>query len=537
MRRAIITIVFATVFLVIAVHRAQAGGFSKDPPPGIVPTTVTLDSVLAAHLKAIGKAADPNASVVEVDDITTGGMTGTWRSVSAGDIYADTQTLGPFTTRSGTNNGYDWAQDENGIVTHIQGVHQRGDVDLRALDEAVKQPSSDVKLLGEITTPVSAYVVEVNPPDGRREWLMYDTTTGLLDRVESIYPTNREVDTYADYRTQNGITEAWSGTSSDGDPHDDFAWTIKSLTYGAPVDPAELVVPQSRPFVTFPIGSASEKLPIRIIDGDIIITLTVNGRGYDFQLDSGSSDINVDYAAAQQMGLTLYGQSTGGGVGKVIEAASVIPSVSVGNLTMTNVAVTVLPFSFFEDAKTKVVGLVGYDFIASMVLRIDYDDGSGEAYPLGTYTPASDAFVLPVALDDQVPIVSAQIGQSIGDHFVLDTGASVGFVFSTFANAHPADLRDQGSGSRLSEFIPFMEAEGVGGSVAIKPTQVKVFNVGGVSFDEWIVYVEDSASLAGEDYDGLIGYDFLKYFSLVFDYRDSFIYLEPNATFRRNVTH
>ena len=39
-----------------------------------------------------------------------------------------------------------------------------------------------------------------------------------------------------------------------------------------------------------------------------------------------------------------------------------------------------------------------------------------------------------------------------------------------------------------------------------------------------------------EDYDGLIGYDFLRYFNVVFDYRDSLIYLEPNATFKRNAS-
>ena len=39
-----------------------------------------------------------------------------------------------------------------------------------------------------------------------------------------------------------------------------------------------------------------------------------------------------------------------------------------------------------------------------------------------------------------------------------------------------------------------------------------------------------------EDFDGLIGYDFLKYFNVVFDYGDSLIYLEPNQLFKRSST-
>ena len=37
----------------------------------------------------------------------------------------------------------------------------------------------------------------------------------------------------------------------------------------------------------------------------------------------------------------------------------------------------------------------------------------------------------------------------------------------------------------------------------------------------------------GQDTDGLIGYDFLKFFTVYFDYRDSEIYLQPNAWFNR----
>jgi hypothetical protein len=82
-----------------------------------------------------------------------------------------------------------------------------------------------------------------------------------------------------------------------------------------------------------------------------------------------------------------------------------------------------------------------------------------------------------------------------------------------------------------------MYSEGVGGETRLKPTQVGVFQIGGVRFEDWMVYtMPDNQVQQAEDFDGLIGYDFLRYFTVVFDYADSMIYLEPNDTFRRNAT-
>jgi hypothetical protein len=144
---------------------------------------------------------------------------------------------------------------------------------------------------------------------------------------------------------------------------------------------------------------------------------------------------------------------------------------------------------------------------------------------------------VPAALDDRIPIVPAQVGKAMGDHFVLDTGAWAGVIFPRFAAVHPNDVADEGGGRRMHDYDPFMKAVGVGGETRLQPTELKSFSVGGVYFTDWIVYMmPDNSAQEAEDYDGLIGYDFLRYFSLVFDYQNSMIYLEPNNLFRSNVT-
>lgn len=527
--------VFASLLTVQTTSVAK--GFDKGPPPGIVPTTATLAQVLMAHKKAVGKAIDPNASFIEDGTLATNGLTGTYHDVDAGGGYIQTTTLGPFTSSFGASNGQSWSEDENGQVVRHEGVHQRGSVDARALEAALTKPEDDVKLLGEVLGPPVAYVVEVNPPNGRREWIFFDKTTYQTVRTESIMPTSRVVATYSDFKPRNGFTEPWSGHWSDGDAVNDEDWHVKSQQSNAIIDPTQLQIPQSRPFLEFPQGQTSVDLPIKVIDGDIVVQLMVGGRGYDFLLDSGSSEFNVDYAAAQQMGLTLYGKSLQTAAGKFSSSESMIPEVDVGPLKMHNVVVTVLPFSRQEATAMQLVGLIGYDFLAGATMRIDYDNRKLVAMVPGQYVPPPDATALPVLLDDRVPVAAAQIGSSFGDHFIIDTGANKGFVFPGFVASHPDDMRDQGEGGQISAYDPFIYATGVGGEVQLKPTQVKVLSLGGVRFERWLVYaMPGDVAQEDEDYDGLIGYDFLKYFNVVFDYRNSVIFLEPNATFKRNVT-
>lgn len=530
--RAARVVAVALILYIATSPHTIAKGADTDPPPGIVPTTSTLLEVLAAHKKAIGKPTDPSACFIEDDAIATNGLTGTTHEISCQEDFRSTTTLGPFVTSEGSIAGQAWYEDENGQIVPIQGVHQRGAADARALDDALTHPVNGVKLLGEVSSPVAAYVVEVNPPNGRKEWIFYDKATGLTDRIEAAVAGARTVETFADFKTVDGRTVAWSGHDSDGEAPNDEDWHITALQVAKKSGETPLEAPTSKPFVDFPSGVTSAKLPATIVGGRIVITLTIGGRGYDFLLDSGSSDINVDYVAAQQMGLTLYGKGVGAASGMFTESRAIISEADVGPLQMHDVTVDVIPFLEFPTLYKKLVGLVGYDFIAGAELRVDYENNAVYAYERGRYTPALGSYPIPVMLDDRVPTVSAQIGQAVGDHFVIDTGADNGYLFPAFTAAHPKDVADQGLGGEMG-YLFSMSASGVGGAVHLIPTQVSRFQIGGVSFNNWLVYTLDEKNIGGEDGDGVVGYDFLRFFNVVFDYADSVIYLEPNDTFRR----
>ena len=72
-------------------------------------------------------------------------------------------------------------------------------------DRAFRDPSDDrdVRLAGE-SVALNAYVVEINPPAGRREWLYIDKRTGNITRREYVERRRRYVSTYDDYRAVEG---------------------------------------------------------------------------------------------------------------------------------------------------------------------------------------------------------------------------------------------------------------------------------------------------------------------------------------------
>lgn len=507
-----------------------------DPPSGIVPTTATLEQVLTAHAKAVGTRADPNDAVIEDETFTANGLSGTSHDVSYKGDYISTTTTGSFVTSEGTVDGRSWSEDVNGQVVDIKGVHERGEVDARALDDALIHPGENVQLLGEVASPISAYVVEVNPPSGRPQWIFFDKSTGLIDRTETVMPTSRIVESFADYKTSYGRMVAWSGHSSDGHPDNDTDWHVTSLRVQPSIARSLFARPHCRTFVEMPPGLIRAKLPAYIADGRIVITLTIGGRGYDFLLDSGASDITVDNSAAKQMGLTLYGKSQIVVGGQVDQSLAIIPEVNVGLLRLHNVAVDVLPFTELIGPHVKLVGLVGFDFIAGMELKVDYDNSVVTAFAPGQYAPPAGTYVIPALLDDGVPVVSAQVGSTLGESFIVDTGADKGYLFPHFAELHRKDVADEGLGRVLNEQSGGgLYSSTIGGGFQLTPSEVSRFSIGQVTFQDWMIY-----TLAGdyaqeeEDYDGLIGYDFLRFFNVVFDYADSTIYLEPNSTFRKN---
>ncbi len=519
--------------VVLCAALPASGDKAPSPPGGIMPTTATLDDVLAASERASG--ADKHWLTRVADGhVSMWGLNGAFHDVYASDDVKHSVDLGPLRYQAGSLNGQRWRQDENGMVVLLHDTVHPDETDTTALTQYLKD-RDHLTLLGETGGAHPAYVIQNRSTRGAYVWLFIDKATKLVSRIEAVNQDARIAYTFEDYRRSGAFTEPWHVHISDGIARNDADWVVTSDRHNVPVTGADMAMPQSNPnLLLFPAGATTVKLPARVVDGDIVVRLNIAGQGLDFILDSGAGGILIDSGTADRLHLKRFGQWSQTAKGSFFQTGVLVPELRIGDIQMKNVVAHSLPFSVEQRFGTDVVGLLGFDFIANVALKVDYYHGDVEAMRPELFVPPADADALSATLDDGVPFIPVQIGAARGVHFVLDTGASDGVIFSTFATEHPDDVKDQGRGQMVNAWLPLIGALTVGGIVQTKATEVKNLDLGGVEFDEWLMFATpEHHAFEGQDTDGLIGYDFLKFFTVYFDYRDSEIYLEPNAWFNR----
>ncbi|HTJ27533.1 MAG TPA: retropepsin-like aspartic protease, partial [Candidatus Limnocylindria bacterium] len=135
-----------------------------------------------------------------------------------------------------------------------------------------------------------------------------------------------------------------------------------------PVTDDELAIaPPRRMLVTFPAGVHSVVLPTTFQgyqQSRIDVRVTINGRGLDFVLDTGASGITLDATVAKQLGLPAYDTHSTTTAGRYATARTIVPEMRVGDLTMHDVAVQLIPQGWNVGSEVKEVGLLGFDFLA-----------------------------------------------------------------------------------------------------------------------------------------------------------------------------
>jgi predicted aspartyl protease len=516
----------------------SAAPASATADPRAWPATYEPASIEAADLLAAAKRATSATQLGKTLRLEyafrDGGLTGTRREMWDGENYRIDSTVGPFVTAWGRHGDQRWETNENGYTLLQRGIHKRGEANARAVAKA--DPAA-VKVLGRLRAPADVVVLSVAPADGRPERRFYDATTMRIVRREVTYLNRLIVETFEDYRTVDGVTLPFKTTLSDGRPDNDETDTLTAIKVGDPIGASELAVPPSRRMpVALPEGVRSVRLPARIErDGHIIVRLIVKGRGLDFQLDSGAVGIVLNKDVAAQLGLPTYGRWSQTVAGTFSSARTVVPRIDIGAVSMTDVTVELLPFAQQQDFDTKVVGLLGYDFIAGCVVKIDYANGRVDAIPYSQFQPPPDGAILDATLDDGVPMIALKMNNAVGPRFILDTGADDVVAFSGFAKAHAADLDDHSPQKIASRFFNLVTAQGVGGTLRMHATMLDRIQLGDVLYRDWIVFVlqKDQAEFEGEDADGLAGAAILRAFDVYLDYASSRVVLVPNKHTRK----
>jgi hypothetical protein len=470
--------------------------------------TPTADELATRAKIASGTDRRPDAER-EIWAVRVAGLDGTVETVRRGTDTATSTDLGPFRTARGTYHGEKWHQNENGqtIVEH-------------------SEPSQSERLLTQIVLrvhePVDAWEVVATYASGHVVRTYYSPRTDEIVRVEHVSAGHETHTTYDDFRTDaRGRTRPWHYFGGDERPDNDFDYRLVRDDLDADITDADLEIPHDRrTLVEFPAGNEAVRLPARVVNGRIYVRVTIAGRGLDFLLDTGAASLTINDTVARDLGLMIYGKTSQTVAGTFTTGRVVVPELTIGPLALHDVVMHTVPFSASETKSVRVVGLLGYDFLSAVALKIDYGNGAIDASKPGTLVAPPGSGALDIRLNSGAPVARATIGNATGDDFIIDTGAAFSYViFQRFARAHPEALEVEPRESYGS---------GVGGTFGYRTIETKRVLIGTWSFDDAFGVEALSANAFGFDNeDGLIGADILKRFTVYLDYSNDRLFLDP----------
>ena len=482
-------------------------------------------AAFVVRAKAADDAARPKAEIVDTA-VVTAGLAGTLHEIRRGDDRIETSIVGPFTTARGSIAGRAWHQDENGITVFE---------DPEPVESAA--PAVAKSTLARVSKPRDLWVVSAPLPNGAVRKTFYDPDDLTIVREEVSRGTHLAHLDYSDFRPWNGgRRRAWKATGGD-DRGNAYATTIVRDDIAPTIpDGAFAIPPNRRTFVEFPADTNQVALPATVENGRIHVKLDVNGNLLTFVLDTGASGIFIDSQAAKDLKLPSYGTSRFTVAGTFGSTRVIAPVVRVGSLTMRDVVMSTAPLDE-REGDARVDGLLGFDFIAGTVLRIDYlDPGGVIAIRPSIFTPPLLATSsMPVRLNDQIPVVRVGVGDTTSDDMIVDTGAETPVLFfDRFVRAHPDAVVDRGSDAPFdaSQNVMF----GVGGRVPIVPLRISRFRFADLEFRNYLVLrAQDAGAFGDTSHDGLLGAFFLRFYTLYVDYPDRKLYFEPNENYTRAI--
>lgn len=280
----------------------------------------------------------------------------------------------------------------------------------------------------------------------------------------------------------------------------------------------------------FTNGRDALRIPIELVNNLVFVRTRINNSEPLWcVLDTGASATIVNERVAKELGLRAGRREKGTGTGGAIEVGMIDGvSLSMPGVTVSDQTVGAFPLDQFAPvAGRSVGGIIGYDFIKEFVIEIDYAANLLNLYEPASYDYKGAGEIVPVNLIERKPWARASLvlgdQQSFEGTFEIDTGGDSVMVISTpFIKKH-----------KLGELIPnrrIGNSGGAGGMVRSSDGRVAGVRLGKFTLDRPIVTLiqAKAGEYATEKFDGIIGGEFFRRFTLIVDYSRRRVIFEPN---------
>jgi hypothetical protein len=275
----------------------------------------------------------------------------------------------------------------------------------------------------------------------------------------------------------------------------------------------DLHPPPARATWTF---SNSKPFPIAVTPRRVLVDASVNGVKGRFILDTGADSIFLNESFANRAKVAKLNVS-----GSALSLYGAQPadmrkaeSIALGGNTLSNVIVEAQDFNardYWGLDRQNYDGLMGYDVFAGAVVQLDFQAGT-----MTLTDPAAlqdDPAGLPILTDTSVwvPTIPMTLNRTIAVNAMLDTGDPSAIVF----------------GPDLLYKYHLRMARNIGvraGIGSIECGNIETLQIGPITYTGEMACKLDSPLVAGRKI--LLGLDFLRHFTLVFDYPRGRLFLQ-----------
>ena len=269
--------------------------------------------------------------------------------------------------------------------------------------------------------------------------------------------------------------------------------------------------------VTFRLAGGAQPL--------ILIPVSVNGsEAQEFVLDTGAGTTLLTTVMAARAGIQPTGTKEGAGAaGRVVVQTGQAEKITVGTLSAWDVPVAITDElqRIGEAIGASVHGAIGHSFLKGLRITIDYRGGRLRLEDAPA-TPDSRGVPLRLAHPSKpLALVSAQVNGEGPFTFADDTGASITVISPELARRLGIE----------STSAPSMT--GGGGAISSTSGTIGSLMIGRAVGRRLSVMIADFlnalSSAVGTPLDGVVGYNFLRGFTVSIDYPNSVLGLEIEA--------
>jgi hypothetical protein len=485
---------------------------------------IRAQPVLDAAARAMGRFDSPAVQLHGV--IEAEGRTGDFREAvrTRDGAYVTQAQYKMFGDAEGYNGRVRWKQDRSAASHELNAPFTKADsVSMAWLKRRgyLQRGSARVeRVTHEVIDGRRATVLHMRPRGGNAFRLAFDDSSHLLVRVQRDRPLSTVTESYSVYRRIGGIQVPFEIRIEDsGDVQaihlDRYQASADAAAIGfsMPKQPDDMVMTGSS---TIPLEAPAYP----------VVPATINGRQYDFILDTGGHNI-VTPAIAAELGLKSEGAGTSGGSGPGRAATSdtYVAELRLGSATMTNQHFTVLDLGNAVKRKDKppMAGILGLEIFERMAVTIDEPGGR---LTIDAFEPGRrcEGDKVPLVFDDDQPSAKGTI-DGIPALIGIDVGnGGIPIVLWRWAEAHKVADRfrngEQGSG------------HGVGGTNVTYRTKHHNIVVGRTAIrDTDINYATTSTGYFSSRADGMnLGRTLLQLHPVRFDYSQGHMCILPART-------